>query len=235
MVEYNAQPKPWRCLHCNERVDPTMELCWSCGHDREGVAQPALFVDVPEAGVVICTRCAYDLQGNPEAERCPECGEPVPWEDCAACGTRGSRLTMTHGCLVCEAEAAGHVFVPVVERKVRTHCPRCAYDMHGLPENNACPECGLEAPQVVYDTVVEPRISRSINYKPLLRFLVSVLVVPVGLAALVIAAGWISAGMMWAGFMLLGLWVVSVLGSIMLLNRLPDPPNKPLHVDKRPL
>ena len=34
--EDKNQPKAWLCKHCNERVDPTMALCWSCGHDRDG-------------------------------------------------------------------------------------------------------------------------------------------------------------------------------------------------------
>lgn len=31
-----AQPKAWLCKHCNERVDPTMAICWNCGHDKQG-------------------------------------------------------------------------------------------------------------------------------------------------------------------------------------------------------
>jgi hypothetical protein len=33
-------PKAWLCKHCGERVDPTMGMCWRCGHDRNG--EPAL-------------------------------------------------------------------------------------------------------------------------------------------------------------------------------------------------
>lgn len=135
-----------------------MSLCWNCGYDREGVAQPAMFVDVAPTGITACTRCRYDLQGNPEATRCPECGEPVPWADCERCGARASRWLMADGCPACRATAAGVAFIPEVELKVYTHCPECQYDLRGLPEGSDCPECGRQVAQGVYETVEVPTL-----------------------------------------------------------------------------
>lgn len=122
---------PWRCKHCNERVDPTMALCWNCGHDRAGVAQPAMFVHEVDVDTSVCAACQYDLKGNPEATACPECGEPVPWEDCEVCGVRTSRFVMSHGCPACKAAAEGRAFMPEVQRKQYPACPECQYDFHG--------------------------------------------------------------------------------------------------------
>lgn len=71
--EDKNQPKAWLCKHCNERVDPTMALCWSCGHDREG--KPLEDFDTDETmPFTRCPQCQYDLRGNLEALACPECG-----------------------------------------------------------------------------------------------------------------------------------------------------------------
>ncbi len=154
MADPETRHVPWRCLNCSERVDPTMGLCWNCGHDREGVAQPAMFIDAVDTDTSRCSRCAYELKGNPDALACPECGEPVPWVDCDACGVRTCRAAMADGCPVCRAKADGLAFVPEVVRKALSHCPQCRYDLRGLDEVRDCPECGRKIGQGVYDTVV---------------------------------------------------------------------------------
>lgn len=44
----NTTPNAWRCKHCNERVDPTMAMCWSCGRDRNGESQEDLSLLIDE-------------------------------------------------------------------------------------------------------------------------------------------------------------------------------------------
>lgn len=71
-------PRAWLCKHCGERVDPTMEICWQCGYDREGNA-PAEEPYALAAGLITsCPTCQYDLRGNANASVCPECGVELP-------------------------------------------------------------------------------------------------------------------------------------------------------------
>ena len=108
-------PRAWLCMHCGEQVDPTMDLCWNCGHDREGVAHPTVFVEPVEVNLSHCVRCGYALKGNPDALHCPECGEPVPWQECPECGVRGSRAQMGAGCPACKAADTGRLFESVLD------------------------------------------------------------------------------------------------------------------------
>lgn len=39
-------PKAWLCKHCNERVDPTMAFCWSCGRDKLGESKQDVYEDI---------------------------------------------------------------------------------------------------------------------------------------------------------------------------------------------
>lgn len=72
----DAQPKAWRCKQCGERVDPTMELCWHCGHGRSG--KPDEIIQEADAKPFKrCPQCEYDLRGNPDADHCPECGSSL--------------------------------------------------------------------------------------------------------------------------------------------------------------
>lgn len=169
MPDTPTQPVSWRCLNCQERVDPTMDLCWNCGHDREGVAQPALFVDKAPSDITICAQCRYDLKGNPDATDCPKCGDTVPWADCPACGVRASRWLIAEGCPACLAAAAGVTFIPEVEMKSLTHCPRCRYDLRGLPEGNDCPECGWQIAEGAYDTLTMEGESSPVSIESLRR------------------------------------------------------------------
>lgn len=41
-----STPRAWLCKHCGERVDPTMAMCWSCGHDRNGEPRQDLSADI---------------------------------------------------------------------------------------------------------------------------------------------------------------------------------------------
>lgn len=66
-------PKVWLCKHCGERVDPTLEICWSCGWDRDGKQIP-LEVEVARKQYATCPECQYNLHGIGEVKACPECG-----------------------------------------------------------------------------------------------------------------------------------------------------------------
>lgn len=150
-------PKAWLCKHCNERVDPTMELCWNCGRDRQGELEPADFVNQVDVDLSRCTACEYLLKGNDGAKCCPECGEPVPWIDCEKCGVRGSRAEMADGCPACEIAETGVSF----DREVAVLgvagadglCRQCEYDMRMLPNAESCPECGFRPGQETFETV----------------------------------------------------------------------------------
>lgn len=226
MGESTTQPKPWLCRHCNELVDPTMSLCWNCGHDKEGVPQPAMFVDVAPRDITVCTYCRYDLHGNLEAERCPECGELVPWEDCAACGVRTSRAAMVDGCPACRAVEAGLAFIPEVELKKHTHCPQCRYELRGLPGGTDCPECGYVVSHGVYDTLMEPRNGGPGFSWPTIRTLLLMLLLflsfPTALIVFFLSIVWMSEGLVWAGILLIVLWVISMMGCIILAHMAPD-------------
>ncbi|MEM9414213.1 MAG: hypothetical protein AAGA29_01890 [Planctomycetota bacterium] len=152
MHDANTHLKPWRCLNCREHVDPTMALCWNCGYDREGVAQPAMFVDEVDVDTSVCATCLYDLKGNPDATACPECGEPVPWADCDVCGVRSSRSAMAYGCPACKATVEKRAFKPEVQRYRHTHCPSCRSDLRQALDAKACPDCGVTLPAESYDT-----------------------------------------------------------------------------------
>ena len=119
----NAQTESWLCKNCGECVDPTMDLCWACGHDREGQMHPTVFVEPVEVDLTRCGVCEYPLKGNPDATHCPECGEPVPWLDCADCGARAPRVQMEHGCPACRAAKTGQAFEPVVQRMDEPYDP----------------------------------------------------------------------------------------------------------------
>ncbi|MFN3168474.1 MAG: hypothetical protein ACE37H_15550 [Phycisphaeraceae bacterium] len=67
-----TQHRAWLCNNCGERCDPTMGLCWNCGHNRDG--QPPVEPDEEGAVLLRCPRCAYDLRGNLGGKNCPECG-----------------------------------------------------------------------------------------------------------------------------------------------------------------
>lgn len=149
----DATPIAWLCKHCGERVDPTMDLCWNCGHDREGVAHPSIFVEPVFVDLTRCGRCEYPLKGNPDATHCPECGEPVPWMDCPDCGVRASRLEMAEGCPACKAAKTGQLFIPEVGKKQVLNCPECQYDLTGRPDCAACPECGAPIDRGRYETI----------------------------------------------------------------------------------
>ena len=97
-----------------------MEICWNCGHDREGVAHPTVFDEPVEVDLTVCGACGYSLKGNPDAQACPECGEPVPWQDCAACGVRASRMEMQAGCPACRAMRVGEPFKSELDESKQT-------------------------------------------------------------------------------------------------------------------
>ena len=167
----DAASQAWLCKHCNERVDPTMELCWSCGRDREGDLDPADFINQIDVDVTRCTACEYLLKGNSDATRCPECDEPVPWIECEQCGVRGSRAEMIGGCPACRIADTGVTFDHAVSRlgiaDSDGQCRQCGYDMHALPNATSCPECGFQADHEVYDSAridpVEKVLSASVR------------------------------------------------------------------------
>jgi rubredoxin len=63
----------WRCPSCREANPANFEVCWNCGTDRDGVADPEF-----EPAIAFhpqCEMCGYLLFGLSE-NRCPECGHP---------------------------------------------------------------------------------------------------------------------------------------------------------------
>ena len=150
-------PKAWLCKHCGERVDPTMELCWSCGRDRDGKLDPADFINQVDVDVTRCTACEYLLKGNTDATVCPECGEPVPWIECETCGVRGSRAEMIDGCPACKIADTGVTFDREVTRLGIAgpdgRCRQCEYDMRALPDAQSCPECGFKPDRETFETL----------------------------------------------------------------------------------
>jgi ubiquinone/menaquinone biosynthesis C-methylase UbiE len=63
----------WNCPSCREGNPANFDLCWNCGSDREGVADPAFEPAI--AFHPVCEMCGYLLVGLSE-NRCPECGHP---------------------------------------------------------------------------------------------------------------------------------------------------------------
>lgn len=56
----DTTPKVWLCKHCNERVDPTMAMCWSCGYDKQGTPQQDLQVEI-ETELIVRPDSTSDL------------------------------------------------------------------------------------------------------------------------------------------------------------------------------
>lgn len=216
----DTTPRAWLCKHCGERVDPTMDLCWQCGYDRKGNANPSIFVEPIAIDLTRCGACRYSLKGNSEATHCPECGEPVPWVDCPECGVRGSRLSFEGGCPACRAVDTDVGFEPEVE-VVGVHdregrCRGCGYDMRGRLDAEACPECGFKPAGEMYDTrVVEKpdaekgeREAESKGVK--FWFVVWLWLFPAGLVALVFWKLLSEMGYAFASLVILAVWVVSL-------------------------
>lgn len=66
----------WKCVGCGEEVPGEFEVCWNCGTDEKGQADPEF---VPVQAVVRekrCWECGYSLEGleGQKEQRCPECG-----------------------------------------------------------------------------------------------------------------------------------------------------------------
>lgn len=222
MRDTNTQPKSWRCLNCHERVDPTMALCWNCGHDREGVAQPAMFVDEVDVDTSFCAECLYDLKGNPDATACPECGEPVPWEDCDVCGVRSSRAAMSFGCPACKATAERRAFEPEVHRYRHSHCPACRSDLQQTPDAKVCPACGVALPAESYDTPqqveqlpVTNMGEMTLSKRRRVWFLVCLLMFLPGILVAAAAAAWLhDAVSQEAGTGVIAFWCIFMLVSV---------------------
>lgn len=154
----DIQPNAWLCKQCGERVDPTMDLCWHCGRDRLGGLNPKDFVNQVDIDLSRCTACEYTLKGNAGATQCPECGEPVPWIDCEACGVRASRAEMADGCPACKIAETGVSFDSEVTllgiAGADGFCRQCEYDMHALPDAESCPECGFRPDREIFETAM---------------------------------------------------------------------------------
>lgn len=125
----NATPKAWRCTLCNERVDPTMDLCWSCGADRDGQYDKTWYRRVGPGAMESCPQCDYSLVGSTDTQQCPECGYVLP-----------------------EAGFRSEVVAINVDRRMM-RCRRCRYDLRGTPDASNCPECGYALRFESYETV----------------------------------------------------------------------------------
>ncbi|HSV14575.1 MAG TPA: methyltransferase domain-containing protein [Tepidisphaeraceae bacterium] len=68
-----TRPVDWKCPSCRESNPANFDLCWNCGSDRAGVADPAFRPAI--AFHPVCETCGYLLVGLSE-NRCPECGHP---------------------------------------------------------------------------------------------------------------------------------------------------------------
>lgn len=129
-IQPDDQPKAWLCKHCKERVDPTMELCWSCGRDQAGEYDESWYREVGPGAMEACPKCDYSLIGSTDKQQCPECGLHLPGP--------GFRSEVTEQQIDRWAD----------------RCKQCGYDLHATPDANLCPECGFELRLKVYETRV---------------------------------------------------------------------------------
>lgn len=100
----SGKAAPWKCAHCGEEVQPTSDVCWSCGQPKAGAAAalppkisppaPPAFPYPPAPAVELPPAPAIEMPPNREANasrspaapqkrpvRTPAAEEPNPWKN----------------------------------------------------------------------------------------------------------------------------------------------------------
>ncbi len=70
----------WTCPKCHTKVDPSFDICWSCGTSKDGVEDPTF----APADVVIAAASPLDTEMPEGVEPVPEASTPLAGELVAA-------------------------------------------------------------------------------------------------------------------------------------------------------
>lgn len=66
----------WTCVKCQNKVDPSFEVCWNCGTSVEGVEDPT-FVKADDAGPIEADPVTPELEVEEKAGAFGELPEPA--------------------------------------------------------------------------------------------------------------------------------------------------------------